>query len=205
LLFPVLTQDSARNLYAVWAVGDSSDVDCTNPGTSQCFHVYYSYASAADGWTAWSAPKQVDQAPSQTGVFPWAQGGGPGILDVVWYGTDQRINPSDQKNQAWDVYFQQITQANTAKPDLHQVKATPHPMHYNDICLLGTGCITATGNRNLADFFQVNIDADGRARIVYDDTSNGLIQSTFAPLPGFNGVVDHSGAPLVTVATQSTG
>ena len=33
---------------------------------------------------------------------------------------------------------------------------------------------------------------DGRARIVYNDTSNGLIQSLFAPLPGFNGSIDHS-------------
>src|SRR5207237_1466130 len=105
----------------------------------------------------------------------------------------------------WDVYMAQVDHADTASPHIVQTKVTPHPMHYDDVCLLGTGCIEQTGNRNLADFFQVTIDRDGRARIVYNDTSNGLIQPAFAPLPGFNGTVDHSGGALVTVATQQTG
>ena len=65
-------------------------------------------------------------------------------------------------------------------------------MHYNDICMLGTGCITQTGNRNLADFFEVAIDNQGRARIVYDDTSNGL-----ASVLGNVEAADHSGAGQV--------
>ncbi|MDQ1397362.1 MAG: hypothetical protein QOG64_2621 [Acidimicrobiaceae bacterium] len=200
LLFPVLTQDTARNLYAVWAVDTGGDI--TKP---QAYHVFYSFASAADGWTAWSAPKQVDSPPSLTAGFPWVAAGGPGLVDVVWYGTDQRLDPSDHKNQAWNVYMAQMSNANSANPTISQAAVSPHPMHYDDICLQGTGCITSTGNRNLADFFEVTIDNDGRAKIVYPDTSNGLIQPTFAPLPGFNGTLDHSGAALVTVATQNTG
>jgi hypothetical protein len=72
-------------------------------------------------------------------------------------------------------------------------------MHYNDICLQGTGCITGQGNRNLADFFKVTIGPDGRARIVYDDTSNGLVQGVR------DTAADHQGAALVTVVTQNTG
>src|SRR5439155_14434021 len=45
------------------------------------------------------------------------------------------------------------------------------------------------------------IDHDGRARIVYDDTSNGLSQ--FPPLP-FE-PVDHPGGALPTVVVQQTG
>ncbi|MDQ1438657.1 MAG: hypothetical protein QOK43_2286 [Acidimicrobiaceae bacterium] len=200
-LFPVLAQDKARNLYVTWAT------DCGNTNAAipdPCFRIYYSYASAADGWTTWSAPKRIDTAPVQSSVMPWIAAGADGIVDIVWYGTDftdkgRRIHPSEQRNQSWDVYMAQITNADTASPAIAQTKVTPHPMHYNDICLLGTGCITQVGDRNLADFFQVTIDNDGRARIVYADTSNGLIQ------PNFPEQIDHSGAALVTVATQDTG
>jgi hypothetical protein len=66
--------------------------------------------------------------------------------------------------------------------------------------MLGTACITAEGNRNLADFFEVAIDNQGRARIVYTDTSNNLSGPTGA-VPA----ADHSGAALVTTVTQQTG
>ena len=208
LKFPVLAQDTDRNLYIVWsqdAAIKSFDeqgniiVDCPSDTKQHCFHIYYSYASAADGWTTWSAPKQVDQPPSLTSVFPWVAAGAAGIIDVVWYGTDQRLSPSERKGQAWDVYLSQISGANTSSPAMTQVRATPHHMHYGDICLLGTACIANLGNRNLADFFQVTIDPEGRAQIVYNDTSNGLIQENF-PETG-----DHAGAPLVNILRQSTG
>jgi hypothetical protein len=208
-LFPMIVQDKGRNVYAVWPTSSQSSGEaCSSPAAGHtlpdyCFHIWYSYASAA-GWTKWSTPKQIDSPPALTNVMPYAAAGGPGVLDVVWYGTSfldsgRRIHPSDQKNQAWDVYMAQITGADTAAPDVNQAKVTPHPMHYNDICLLGTACISDVGNRNLADFFQVAIDNGGRARIVYPDTSNGLIQ------PNFPNAIDHSGAALVSVATQSTG
>jgi hypothetical protein len=108
--------------------------------------------------------------------------------------------PSAQKNQKWWTWFAQIDHATAKKPHVVQSVASQHPMHYNDICMLGTGCITATGNRNIADFFEVVIDNQGRARIVYTDTSNGL-----ASVLGNVEAADHSGAALVTVATQQTG
>src|SRR5205814_8861703 len=64
------------------------------------------------------------------------------------------------------------------------------------------GCIESQGNRNLADFFEINIDSTGAAEIVYDDTSNGLIQPGFTPT---SGLVDHSGAGVITIARQSSG
>src|SRR5205807_7957761 len=80
---------------------------------------------------------------------------------------------------------------------------SPHPSHYSDICLLGSDCITAQGNRNLADFFQVRSDNTGAAEVVYDDTSNGLSQPGFTP--GGQQALDHAGAALVTLARQSSG
>jgi hypothetical protein len=185
--FPVLSEDTARNLYVVWVRGSD-------------WQTYYSWAPldpVTQDWTAWSAPQKISTP--KANVFPWAAAGGPGILDVVYYGTETINNPDAKSNQVWNLYFNQLTAANSAAPVSHQVIASPHPMHYNDICMGGTGCITSTGNRNMADFFEVKLGPDGRARIVYNDTSNGLLEGAVdSPL-------DHQGAALVTVVTQNTG
>lgn len=194
-LFPVLAQDSARNLYAAW-------VDHTT------YQVYYSWTppGADNEWNHWSAPIQVSSAPANVNVFPWIVAGKDGIIDLAWYGTDQTLaqlgstGPSAKKNQTWQLFFNQVTGANTGAPAQHQVIAAPHPMHYNDICLLGTLCISGAGNRNQADFFKVVMGADGRARIIYTDSSNGLSQAN-----GTDTAADHQGAALDTVITQESG
>ena len=193
-LFPGFTEDKARNLYVVWV--DDSD-----------YQVYYSWAAPkGNDWGKWSKPIKLNRAPSNVNLMPWAAAGADGILDVAWYGTDMTLaelgddGPSAQKNEAWWTWFAQVDGAASNKPHIVQAKASQHPMHYNDICMLGTGCITATGNRNIADFFQVVIDNDGRARIVYDDTSNGIVSAA-----GAVEAADHSGAALVSVVTQQTG
>ncbi|HKC18044.1 MAG TPA: hypothetical protein VKE27_00295, partial [Candidatus Dormibacteraeota bacterium] len=111
---------------------------------------------------------------------------------------------------AWDVFMSQIVfpvsksgGITGAAPSLTEAKATPHPMHFGTICLIGTDCITIQGNRNLADFFEVGMDSTGAAEIVYVDTSNGLIQAGFTP--DNQQLVDHAGAPLVTILRQSSG
>jgi hypothetical protein len=194
-LFPILTQDTARNLYAVW-------IDDTT------YQAFYAWAppGADNEWKNWSKPIRIDRPPSNTNLFPWAKAGGPGILDVAWYGTDKTLaqlgadGPSARVNQVWDVYFAQVDHATGAHPHVVQVKATPHPMHYNDICMLGTLCISAQGNRNQADFFKLTIDPAGRAQIIYTDSSNRLSQAN-----GTDTGADHQGAPLDVVIRQRTG
>ena len=204
-LFTVLSMDSARNLFAVWAI------DNDTPALRQ---VWVSASSAASGWRTWTKPVQVSDASTATGdainIFPWIKAGGPGRADAVWYGANMSVDPSSQSGQAWNVFMNQLvfpvdrTGAITgAAPATTLVKVTPHPMHYNDVCLQGTGCITQQGNRNLADFFSVTIDGSGAAEIVYDDTSNGLVQPGFTPTG--NQTVDHAGAPVPTVARQASG
>jgi hypothetical protein len=210
-LFSVLSMDSGRNLVVVWCISPSSGT----PGQRQ---VFVSAASAASGWKIWTTPVQVSDGSTMTGdavnVFPWIKAGGPGRAAAVWYGSDKNVDPSSQKKQSWNVFMNQVvfptytTGAITgATPTTSLVKVTPHPMHYNDICLMGSACITTQGNRNLADFFVVTIDNTGAAEIVYDDTSNGLAQPGFTPT--VNGqptqLVDHAGAGVITVARQSSG
>lgn len=211
--FVVSSMDSGRNLWVAW-VGRG-----TSPRQRQ---VWVSVASAATNWTVWSPPVQVSAPPSEVSVFPWIKAGGPGRADVVWYGssggthtTDSRgvqqpPDPSTDAGQSWNVYMSQVAYATgagggvvtSAAPNVFQTRVSPHPTHYNSICLEGTACIASEGNRNLADFFEVTSDNTGAAEIVYDDTSNGLLQQG---APQSNQVADHAGAPLVTIARQSAG
>ncbi len=196
-LFPVLAQDGARNLYAVW-------IDHTT------YQVSYSWAApgADNEWKTWSAPRQLSKAPANVNVFPWvAAGKAPGVIDVAWYGTKSTLKelgstgPSAKKDQAWELFFSQVTSAASTKPVVNQIIASPHPMHYNDICLLGTLCVSGAGNRNQADFFKMVIDPkNGRARIIYTDSSNRLSQAN-----GTDTAADHQGAALDTIITQNTG
>lgn len=196
-LFPVLAQDGARNLYAVW-------IDNTT------YQVNYSWArpGAHNEWKTWSKPRMISRAPANVNVFPWvAAGKAPGIIDVAWYGTSKTLKelgadgPSAKLDQSWDLYSSQLDHADSGAPHMVQVKAAPHPMHYNDICLLGTLCVSGAGNRNQADFFKLAIDpGTGRARIIYTDSSNKLSQAE-----GTDTAADHQGAALDTVVTQNTG
>jgi hypothetical protein len=205
-LFTVLSMDTKRNLFVVWAVNNTA-----KPKGDQ---IYVSASSAASGWRKWTAPFRVSNASPRTGdavnVFPWIKAGGPGRADAVWYGSNKMVDPSSHSGQAWNVFMNQVVfpvnsrgQITGKRPSSLLVKVTPHPNHYQDICLQGTGCITSQGNRNLADFFSVTIDRSGAAEIIYDDTSNGLVQSGFTP--GNAQLSDHKGAPLVTIARQASG
>jgi hypothetical protein len=206
-LFPVIAIDKARNVYVAWVTrSDSSTSQDPN-----AWQIFYSYATAASGWQTWSAPRQISSAPAVTNVMPWAVAGSAGRLAVVWYGTpDGAHQPSTEDNhQAWNVYLATISNAASATPTVTQVKATPHPMHYGTVCLEGLNCITIQGNRNLADFFEVGVDPKtGGIQIVYDDTSNELVQripqGPGVP-PPIDGSADHRGAPVVTLLRQNGG
>lgn len=204
-LFSVASMDSARNLFVVW---------CVSSGKPAQDQVFVSAASAASGWRTWTKPVQVSNGSTATGdavnVFPWIKAGGAGRADAVWYGSNKAVDPSSQNGQAWNVFMNQVvfpvdsTGAITGHAPSHTLaKVSPHPNHYNDVCLQGSSCVTSQGNRNLADFFTITIDKSGAAEIVYDDTSNGLVQPGFTPTG--NQTVDHAGAPVATVARQSSG
>jgi len=204
-LFPLVSIDEARNVYVAWATS-SDDTVATN---GNAWQVWYSYAPAATGWTKWSKPVRLSRPPARMNVMPWLVAGAKGRIAAVWYGTEE-ANSLGDTHQAWDVYLAMVGDADTAHPLIEQVKVTRHPMHYGSICFAGVGCIAEQGNRNLADFFEVEVDPnDGAVVIVYDDTSNELVQNipgTDTPLPTpADGIFDHRGAPVVTVIRQNGG
>jgi hypothetical protein len=213
--FTVSSIDTGGNLWVAW-VGRSN-----TPALRQ---TWVAVASKASGWKTFSQPVKVSTPPSAVSIFPFIQAGGPGRADVVWYGSDVSADPSSKSGQKWNVFMSQVVwplatqvipgsqrgnvsvQTNdvdvTQGPQsIQQVKVTPHPMKFDDVCLAGTACITQTGNRNLADFFEIKTDNTGAAMIVYNDMGNHLTQLAPAGLEGLS----HIGAPVVTVARQSSG
>jgi hypothetical protein len=172
LLFPVITVDKAGTVYAAW---------------SDQLHVQYTYSK--DGGRTWSPARQVNRDnPSQTGtstltaptpgnadVFPWIAAGGAGRLDVVWYhgsggaaGSQSKYRDPGDPNTAWTVAAAQVFGADSAKPTVTSYADAVTPaVHQGDICQNGINCDVLGGDRTLLDFFEVSIDAAGRANIAF--------------------------------------
>lgn len=208
-LFPVVTLDAARNAYVTWV---SSAAEAAGKPRTDLWQVWYSWAPAASGWKKWSRPAKVSRPPANTAVMPWVVAGAAGRIAISWYGTDNVTeHPGlEDAHQEWHVYTAMVTDANSSKPRIEQVRVTRHPMHYGTICLEGTLCLAVAGNRNAADFFEVAMDPrDGAVVIVYNDMSNELAQQVPPDGPQVpepvDGVVDHRGAPVVTLARQNGG
>ncbi|TMI16118.1 hypothetical protein E6H35_00740, partial [Candidatus Bathyarchaeota archaeon] len=166
-LFASLTTDRAGNIYVAW-------VDTANN------NVYLTVSTNAG--TSWSTPLQVNGDPANTNVMPWAIAGAAGTVDIVFYGTNARGDPNNfpswynnrvaATSVKWFVYFTQVQAATTPTPTIYQVKASEHPTDYGQICTGGLGCTTSGGDRTLADYFSVALDANGAARIVLNDLTN---------------------------------
>jgi hypothetical protein len=166
-LFASLTADRAGNLYVAWVDSTNNDV--------------YLSVSTNTG-TTWSNPLQVNGDPANTNVMPWAIAGKPGTVDIVFYGTNARGDPNmfsswlvDRQASTgfkWFTYFVQVQNATTNNPAIYQVQASEHPTDYGQLCTSGLGCTASMGDRTLADFFSVALDANGAARIIINDLTN---------------------------------
>jgi hypothetical protein len=187
--FPSLAIDTSGNLYAVWS---QATVDSAGSLTGPS-HIYYSYST--DNGVTWSAEQQVDSGSTDVNIFPWVQAGDVGRVDVVWYGTTSAsgagYDPGTQTTD-WYPYLSQSLNANVSTPTFSPpLTVAQHSNHNGGICTMGIGC-TAGGDRSLADFFQVDVNASGGAEVIWADTSNN------------SGNGDNQAA-LIDEATQSGG
>src|SRR5439155_20546343 len=123
--FVNVSVDQAGNVYSVFSDDHS---------------VYYSFST--DHGQTWSAPVQVNAAPSATAIMPWSVAGAAGKIDIVWYGTSyyDRTTPPDSypASAAWYVFFAQSLSA-TSGGGFTQVSATP-VVHYGGVCESGVTC-----------------------------------------------------------------
>ena len=168
---------NGANLFFVVKVAD----DGTPNGTayvnySDGTNIYLAYST--DKGQTWSKPVRINDGPETAkNLLPWMETGPvPGSVGVVWYGT---ANPDNNNNADWNVFFAQVTGANTPNPVIRQVKAGDHVHHASNISLAGLNPTATDVNRNLIDYFQVAFDPTGAAVIAYTDDHNDYDGNTF--------------------------
>jgi hypothetical protein len=168
--FSTIVVDTAGNLWMSWTTGQD--------------RVRLAYST--DEGQTWSPTMQVSTGPgSPLGnnpdlrhtVFSWPVAGDPGRVAVIFYGTSNTGNTTvgpGNVNALWNAYVSMSTNAMDPNPTWTQVAADEHPMHRSTICTGGTGCATnqTSGDRSLADFFDVDKDSDGRIYIAYNEGSD---------------------------------
>lgn len=169
-------------------------------------NVFYSASASPAHGTTWTAPIQVNKAPSNTAIFPWSVANGKGGLDIVWYGTSyyDGVNPPDNypASAAWYVYFAQNGNVLKHPASFTQVQATPI-IHFGGVCEGGISC---TGNRDLFDDFGIAVNPlSGLASIIYSDDqyhndANNPPQSGCTASTSNSSSCDHT-----TIATQIAG
>ena len=170
LIFPVLSVDSAGDLYSAWTDGN-----------------LVQYVASKDGGATWTKPYTLTAGEAgaaktngTANLFPWIAAGGNGRMDLVWYhgqgGDTTRYRSVGDANTRWTVAFSQLSNAaaggsGTATPTVEQQSLDVSPvLHTGNVCNNGTTCgITDTGDRTLLDYFQVAVDGQGRANIAYAD------------------------------------
>jgi hypothetical protein len=150
-IFPIVAVDTASNLYVVFCNG--TNVFLT---------------ASTDQGASWTTPVRVNNgAGSKTAMGPWVSAGGPGQVNIAFWGTsDSNANSTTAQ---WQVFNAQSRNATAAIPTITQVAATP-VMHVGPICNQGLAC--ASGTRNLAEYFAPDVGLNGEALIVYPDDKN---------------------------------
>jgi hypothetical protein len=138
--FPGVAVDRAGNLYACW---------------TDRLAVWYIWSR--DNGATWSAPIRVSSGgANSTTLFAWMTVGDPGRAAFAWYGSSAQSNTDN--NADWYVWFAQTLDGLSAAPTFTQLRASDHIIHHGNVSLGGFNVTDSTLNRNLADFFEIDID-----------------------------------------------
>src|SRR5918911_124328 len=172
-LFPEMTVDRAGNLYYTWSQTQGPAQDASGFVGEQ--DVYYTYST--DRGTTWVPPIPLTQEANDSAVMPWMVAGDPGRVDLVYYKANSGLNSNvgfDDQGvpMVWNVYFGQSLNALNTGSNFKSVQISDHPNHLGGICTAGLAC---SGDRDLLDFFTVDVDHLGAANVVWadDNTSRG--------------------------------
>ena len=193
-IFPQLTIDRGGNLYYTWSEtqGGPTQSSVSNRGDRSQQENFQSaneqdvfYAFSPPGGEAWSPPINLTPERGDSAVFPWMVAGDPGRVDLVYYKANTGLNSNiaffdeetgeacegdeegcEPNASVWNVYFAQSVNALNTGSNFKSVQVTAQPHHLGQICTAGLGC---EGDRDLLDFFTVDIDSLGAAWIAYSD------------------------------------
>ena len=197
-IFPELTIDRGGNLYYTWSQSQATPVSSRGkradaeeaPTTESEQDVYYTFSRGSGLAGTWAPPINLTKEQGDSAVFPWMVAGDPGNVDVVYYKANTGINsnfalvddqggceededapnPCDANARpnpsVWNVYFGQSNNALNTGPNFKNVQVSAQPNHVGVLCTGGLGC---EEDRDLLDFFTVDVDHLGAAVIAYSD------------------------------------
>src|ERR671932_2888700 len=92
--------------------------------------------------------------------------GDAGQVDLVYYKANSGLNSNVADSQVWNVYFAQSQNALNTGSNFKSVQISDHPNHIGQICTQGLSC---SGDRDLLDFFTVDVDHLGAANVMWAD------------------------------------
>jgi hypothetical protein len=183
-IFPDLTVDTGGNLYYTWSQNTDPD-DAANLGGEQ--DVYYTWSTGGGTSGTWAAPIDLTGEQNDSAIFPWLVAGSPGQVDLVYYKANNGVNSNvdfadvngnqctegaagcTANRAVWNVYFAQAQNALNPGANFKSVQISDHPNHVGQICTNGLNC---SGNRDLLDFFTVDVDHLGAANVTWADDNN---------------------------------
>ena len=158
-IFVQMSVDRAGNLYYNWS--QARNVTTTGEGEQD---IYYTFST--DRGAHWAAPIDLTGSANDSAVFPWMVAGDAGRVDLVYYKSNSGANSNVNVGQVWNVYFAQSMNALNTGANFSHVQVSAEPNHIGDI---STGGLFGSSNRNLLDFFTVDVDHLGAAHVVYSD------------------------------------
>jgi hypothetical protein len=153
-LFPWITVDGAGTVYAT-AAGSLKNEDGT-------FSNGLWLTMSRDKGATWSPMRKVNQG-NGASVFPTMIAGDAGVVDLAWLESDKEVqNASDA---VWRLHFAQARGAGGSTPTFTEL-AGPVVRH-GAVCTLGINC---SGNRDLGDFMEIDLDSFGYAHVATAST-----------------------------------
>lgn len=168
--FPAADHDIEGNLYVAYTESGSWDTFVVAVRNAELLNCLGGISGGADSVLTSGPALQVNRDTVDSTAFPWLVASGlPGRVAVSYYGSENEGAPDDLSlPHVWNVYVSQSLNALDEDADFHQVKASSHPMHYDQICQNGLGCTTG-GDRSLVDFFAIDYNpANGELLVVYN-------------------------------------
>jgi hypothetical protein len=175
--FTIVQLDRRGNLYATWV--DSA---------TQKTYLSTSKGDVGINKTApgslWSTPVVVSSEALSVTIFSNLAAGDPGRIAIGYYGTTAKAHTPDEVAKGkggWSPYVAVATNAlcqwdskPCSSPLFHESPISHHINQDDNICTAGTACLATGGNRNLLDYFSINLDKQGHLGFVWTDTTNGI-------------------------------
>jgi hypothetical protein len=165
-LFPEMAVDKAGNLYYTWSQTQGPGSDTSGLLGEQ--DVYYTFST--DKGATWVAPIPLTQSANDTAVMPWMVAGDAGRVDIVYYKANNGANSNTSPpGTVWNVFFGHSLNALNTGSNFSNVQISDHPNHLGGVCTAGLAC---SGDRDLLDFFTIDIDHLGAANVVWADDNS---------------------------------